>query len=149
MAKAKDISVWIDGNRIMGREAGSREIRVPCCVTLNPSQQGSPAIGVALLIPPRQRGSNRKTVDVLADFMPAPATLGNFNAYEAVLFEPGFISFVVPLTKISGTAWAGSLPNVITAPLTRTMRVQVRATNTDTGTAGPTLLFNTLQGCRP
>jgi hypothetical protein len=50
----------------------------------------------------------------VATFLPDPATFGNFDRYEAVLYNPTTgLAYELDLTETPDGAWAGELTNVI------------------------------------
>ncbi|MDA8346303.1 MAG: peptidoglycan-binding protein [Thermaerobacter sp.] len=125
---------------------------LPCCIVLFPTD-------VVLPIQPYVRGSSLHYVGarpqllrpgvwaVVATLLPDPTTFGNFDHYQAVLFEPGGIAFVLDLNETPDGAWAGQMVNVISATITANFRVQIRLANSSTSATGPTVLRGSLEDC--
>ena len=115
-------------------------VRTPCCVPLRPEAAAGPnAAGVALLARRVEDIPRRNSFGVLAIELPPPSDLGEFDTYEAVLFEPGVGSFVVTLTMTPNHAWAGLLTE-ISQEFSPTMRVIVRPASLETGATGSPVL---------
>ena len=122
-----------------------------CCLILSPTSPSVPvdARGVALVRPVVQVRPGRTSITVAAHDLPAPSTLGNFDAYEALAFIPAVITWRWRLfsTPEPIPTWAGTFTE-ITAPLTPSTVVQVRPVNTQTGAPGSPVLSGTLASCR-
>lgn len=127
------------------------DLRLPACVLLRPT---SPAVagaaGAALLTELRSElhgeVPRRYRVSVLAAELTSPEDFGAFDTYEAVLFDPGLISFIVTLHELDG-AWAGTLDGISRA-FTPSMRAIVRPASSTTGENGPALLAGDAGGLR-
>ncbi len=125
---------------------------LPCCIALSPT-------GVILPIQPFARGASLHYVGttppllrpgvwgLVATLLPPPSTFGNFNHYQAVLFETPIdgVAFVMDLSRTPDGAWAGQFIDVISATITTAFRVQVRLAGP--AGIGPTVLFGTLADC--
>ena len=122
-----------------------------CCLVLAPADASVPpdARGVALVRPVVQVRPGRTSITVAAHDLPAPSSLGNFDAYEALTFVPSVISWRWRLFATPETVptWAGTFTE-ITAPLPSTTVVQVRPVNTQTQAPGSPVLTGTLASCR-
>lgn len=126
---------------------GNREIGTPCCITLTPPAGGNQnSVGTALLSQRAEDVPRRFAFSVLAIELPPPSALGSYDIYEAVLFEPGLISFVVSLTLTPNYAWAGTLGDISLA-FSPSMRVIVRPASTETGGSGEPVLTGSVEAC--
>lgn len=92
-----------------------------------------------------------ESLDVVANMMVDPSTLGSFNGYQFNLVDPSTGAIVVtqPMVLINGTAgegdWAGSYsPGVATIPQGV---VNVLPVNTNTGATGTAVLSGSLAAC--
>lgn len=129
------------------RHSDPGAIATPCCIPLQPADAaGADAAGVALLARRQGASTRPNSFGVLAIELPDPSSLGAFDGYEAVLFEPGVVSFVVPLSQTPGLAWAGLLTG-ISQELSPTMRVIVRPADSTTGASGPPILTGSADSC--
>ncbi len=129
-------------------------VTLPCCIQLSPTD-------VVTTVQPYARGASlhyegsrpqllRPGVwGLVATLLPPPSTFGDFDHYQAVLYETPIdgIAYVMDLTETPGGAWAGQLTQVIDSTLTSAFRVQVRLANTATSAVGATVLRGTLADC--
>jgi len=123
------------------------ELESPCCLPLLPPDGADhEAVGVALLSTRDQDVARRYVFSALAVSLPSPDELGPYDRYEAVLFEPGLISFVATLSLTPSQAWAGSLTG-ISLPFTENMRVVVRPVNDQSGASGEPVLSGSAERC--
>lgn len=123
------------------------DLALPHCVLLRPTSAAVDAAGVALLTQVEEEIPRRNRVSVLATELPDPSSFGEFDTYEAVLFEPGVVSFVVALHPVSDGSWAGSLGE-ISLPFSPAMRVIVRPANSGTGASTHFILAGDVGGER-
>ncbi len=125
-----------------------RSVEPPCCLLLSATEVAdeTAAVGVALLTQRPEDIPRRNAFSVLVNELPAPASFGEYDIYEAVLFEPNVISFVATLTQTPTHVWAGSLSG-ISQPFSATMRLIVRPASTQSGATGPALLEGDVSEC--
>lgn len=76
-----------------------------------------------------------------------PSTFGPCDHYQAILFQPGGIAFVLDLAMTPDGAWADQMVNVISATITTDFQVVVRLAQTAPPTTGPTVLRGSLADC--
>ena len=124
----------------------------PCCIVLFPTNAILPiepflrgaSLNYAGTRPPLLRAG---VWGVVATFLPDPATFGNFDRYEAVLYHrPTGLASEMDLTETPDGAWAGELTNVIGGTeLSTDWRVLVRVIG-PAGT-GPNVLTGRLADC--
>ena len=124
--------------RVLRPDGGARPgIQTPHCVLLRPTSAAAGAAGAALLTELEEGFPRRGRASFLAVGLPSPSDFGDFDAYEAVLFEPGLISFVAALHRVAGSEdagdsaglWAGSVGEISLA-FSPSMRAIVRPVNT-------------------
>lgn len=126
-------------------QAKRSDLALPHCVLLRPTSAAVDAAGVALLTQLQEEIPRRNVVSFLAVELPPPSSFGAFDTYQAVLFEPGIISFVVPLHQTPDGAWAGSLGE-ISQPFSKAMRAIVRPANSVTGSSTQFVLAGDVDG---
>lgn len=127
----------------------SGNIQLPCCVILRPIRELPPdSIGAALIRRLVELRPGRTAISVLAHGLPNPQELGNFNAYQALAFIPGVITWqwVLEPTSEAFPTWAGTF-NEITAQLTPNTVIQVRPISTQIENRGEPILSGTLEAC--
>lgn len=126
--------------RALRTVGGARpEIQPPHCVLLRPTSAVPGAAAVALLTELDEDVPRRGRASFLAVGLPSPSYFGDFDSYEAVLFEPGVISFVAALRAVAGSEeagdssdlWVGSVGE-ISLGFSPTMRAIVRPVNSVT-----------------
>ncbi len=123
------------------------EIETPCCILLKGAAGAPPnSVGAALLSHRVEDVPRRYSFSALAIELPPPASLGAYDNYEAVLFQPGLVSYVVALTLTPNHTWAGTLTGISLA-FSPTMRIIVRPANSETGQSGEPLLVGTVAAC--
>lgn len=128
-------------------EATRSGIPAPHCVLLRPTSAAPGAAGVALLTQFEDDLLRRGRASFVAVGLPSPSNFGDFDAYEAVLFEPGVISFVAALHPVAGSEeasgsaglWAGSVGG-ISYGFSPEMRAGVRPVNSITRATSPFIL---------
>ena len=132
---------------------GEGEIQLPCSIVLSPTQvlrNTTPdAAGAALVYETRPQDLRGINFAALGAGLPDPAEFGDFDGYEAVLFQSGVISFQVDLGQATTTAWAGDLIGVISAEVTPDYQVEIRPINRHLGSNGPVILIGSFASCRP
>ncbi|WP_082021584.1 hypothetical protein [Bacillus sp. MSP5.4] len=138
-------------------------IPYPCSVVLHPAQDIPNARGTALIAKvkkpyteaPDSPVRERRSVGIYADWLPAPASFGDYDQYEGMARIPDQISwrFTMHLVREGAPSWFGGSPwagkfDEISSELTVNTRVEVRPFNSKTKKAGRAVLQGTLQGCR-
>lgn len=126
----------------------NRPVEPPCSFLLRPTDVSEEmgAVGVALLSQHPEDVPRRNSFSVLVNELPAPDAFGEYDIYEAVLFEPNVISFVATLTQTPTHVWAGTLSG-ISIPFSSAMRLIVRPASTQSGATGPALLEGNVSEC--
>jgi len=129
-------------------------VSLPCCIQLSPTDVVTPVQPYARGASLHYEGARPQLLrpgvwGLVATLLPPPSTFGNFDHYQAVLYETPIdgIAFVMDLNETPDGAWAGQFVNVISATITTAFRVQVRLANSVTSAIGPTVLFGTLADC--
>jgi peptidoglycan hydrolase-like protein with peptidoglycan-binding domain len=124
----------------------------PCCIVLSPTD-------VVTQVQPFARGASLHYTGtrpqllrpgvwgIVATLLPEPSTFGDWDHYQAVLYEPGVVSYVEDLTRTPDGAWAGQMVDVISEPVGAQFRVQVRVANSTNSATGATVLSGTLADC--
>lgn len=121
-----------------------------CCLILTPVSAQVPvdARGVALVRPVVQARPGRISITVAAHDLPAPSTLGNFDAYEAAA-----LVFMTPLTRwrLFSTpepvsTWAGTFTEI--RAFSSNGVIVVSPVNTQTNVPGDPVLMGLLANCR-
>lgn len=131
------------------KEGANRDevVETPCCVLLkSPDGKAHNSVGAALLSHLIDDVPRRYTFSVIAVELPPPSSLGAYDNYEAVLFQPGLVSYVVALTLTPSRAWAGSLTGISLA-FSPTMRAIVRPSNSESGQSGEPVLVGSVSSC--
>ncbi|MNI89439.1 hypothetical protein D3C73_1468350 [compost metagenome] len=97
----------------------------------------------------RDYGGERTSLSIHAQYLPAPASLGNYDRYEGFAQVPGEISWRFNLyptpDETQNPTWAGRIDD-ISGPLERAV-VQVRLSDSRTNTLGPAVLENYMKKC--
>ncbi|BAS26186.1 LysM peptidoglycan-binding domain-containing protein [Limnochorda pilosa] len=128
-----------------------RPVATPCCVVLARTSQAGPvdAQGAALVRRLVELRPGRYAITVVAHGLAAPESLGDFDAYEALAFVPGVITWQWRLfpNPETGPTWAGTFTEITLRPGPETV-VQVRPFNTATRRGGATVLSGRLAACR-
>lgn len=140
-------------------DAGPQQIQYPCSlVLLGHVQTHTPvnAKGAALAYWIQRMGTDyRISLSLHAQYLPDPASLGNYDRYEGFAQVPGEISWRFTLYPTPGQSavseeevptWAGRF-DLISAPLEKAV-VQVRLSNSKTGVLGPVILENQMTACK-
>ncbi|MBW4082363.1 hypothetical protein HYD27_13330 [Paenibacillus sp. S150] len=124
----------------------------PCSLILD-AKENMPvnAKGVALAYRVvRDAGGERTSLSIHAQYLPDPASLGNYDRYEGFAQVPGEISWRFPLypapAATGNPTWAGRIDD-ISGPLERAA-VQVRLSNSRTNTLGPIVVENVMSKCK-
>ncbi|WP_244169794.1 hypothetical protein [Paenibacillus helianthi] len=132
-------------------QAAPPESKYPCSLILS-AKENMPvnAKGVALVYRVlRDVGGERTSLSIHAQYLPEPASLGNYDRYEGFAQVAGEISWRFRLHPApAGTenpTWAGRIDD-ITGPLERAS-VQVRLSNSTTNTLGPIVLESVMSKC--
>lgn len=131
------------------RQKSARPIS-SCAIILNSSESlqliAPAAFGTASI---HTCGTEPRNVSftALAAAVPSPDVFGDFDQYQAVLFRPRRISFVLTLEQIEPSTWAGSLLDIISIPITRLYRVEIRPENMQQGTTGEPILHGSFAKC--
>ncbi|WP_228745113.1 hypothetical protein [Paenibacillus sp. S150] len=98
----------------------------------------------------RDAGGERTSLSIHAQYLPDPASLGNYDRYEGFAQVPGEISWRFPLypapAATGNPTWAGRIDD-ISGPLERAA-VQVRLSNSRTNTLGPIVVENVMSKCK-
>lgn len=142
-------SLAMDEPRPLGEAERNKkkEIATPCCLVLQPTEAvDANAAGTALLTARVEEIPRRNAYAVVAVELPHPSAFGEFDLYEAVLFEPGVASFVATLAQTPTHAWAGALGG-ISLPFSPSMRVIVRPASSESGASGPVVLTGSASNC--
>lgn len=146
-----DPNMIFDGDVLCLPEGEQPGVTLPCCLILARTTPSVPvdAVGTALVQSLSHLTPRRTAITIAAFGLPAPATLGDFDAYEGLVFVPGIISFRWRLFDIPDAVpvRVGSFTE-ITADLTANAVIEVRPLNTLTSAAGSPMLRNTLANCR-
>lgn len=146
---------------IQAQPAG--QVPYPCSVVLHPAQDIPNARGTALIAKvkkpytedPASPVRERQSVGIYADWLPAPASFGDYDQFEGIARIPGQISWRFTMHQVQedapswfgGSPWTGKFDE-ISSELTVNTRVEVRPFNSKTKKAGQAVLQGTLQGCR-
>lgn len=124
-------------------------IKLPCCVILSHTVQASvDALGAALVRKIQELRPGRTAISVIANGLPNPQELGNFNAYQAVAFIPDIITWqwILESTAETFPTWSGTFTE-ITLELTSNTVIQVRPISTQVENRGEPILTGTLANC--
>ena len=138
-------------------------VSYPCSVVLYPEKDIQNALGTALIAQVKKRYTDsptsavrqRQSIGIYADWLPEPSSFGDYDRYEGLGQIPGIISWRFKMYPVKedtpswfgGTPWVGKFDE-ISAQLPEQTRVEVRLSNSKTGSLGPAILKNTLQHCR-
>ena len=124
-----------------------------CCLILTPvpSPGGPPvptdARGMALVRPVVQTRPGRIAISVAAHDLPAPSTLGTFDAYEAAaaVFMAPLSRWQLFSTPAPIPTWAGTFTEI--RAFSSNGVIVVRPVNTQTNVPGPDVLLGALANC--
>lgn len=125
------------------------EIKMPCYVILYRTGRAPvDALGSALIRKLQVLRPRRIAISIVANGLPNPQDLGNFNAYQAVAFIPGVITWQWLLESTFETipTWSGTFTE-ITAELTANTVIQLRPISTQVENRGEPILTGTLDTC--
>lgn len=123
---------------------------MPCSLVLeptNPSDTNTKGAGLVYKVK-LTPSFPRTQISIMASHLPKPASLGDYDGYEGFAFIPNVISWRFSLypTPEQDPEWVGRIDS-ITADLNNS-QIQVRLTNSKTQQLGPTVLTNSISGCK-
>lgn len=140
----------------------SPQVSYPCSVVLKAARDIPNAQGVAFITTVRKPYTastnspirERISVGVYGDWLPSPASFGDYDQYVGFAQMPGTISWRFKMYPVKedypsafgGTAWVGRFDE-ISARLTSDTRVEVRLSNSRTNKLGAVILQSTLGTC--
>ncbi|MGZ0062824.1 hypothetical protein Q3B96_20800 [Bacillus licheniformis] len=148
---------------ILPAAAAYAQVPYPCSVVLDPVRDIPNARGTALIAKvkkpyteaPGSPVRERQSVGIYADWLPDPASFGDYDQFEGIARIPDQISWRFTMHQVQedapswfgGSPWGGKFDE-ISSELTVNTQVEVRPFNSKTKKAGEAVLRGNLQGCR-
>ncbi|MEK5064408.1 hypothetical protein [Cytobacillus sp. FSL R5-0596] len=143
-------------------EAHAESLSYPCSILLEPVKEIPNMQGTAIITKvkksytaePDSPVRERTAIGIYADWVPQPSEFGDYDQYEGFAEIPGVISWRIKMYPVKeeqpsifgGIPWVGKFDE-ISAELSPDAIVQLRLSNSRSGTLGPVILQNTLKGC--
>jgi hypothetical protein len=146
------VALFIVGSVLISPENGKANISMPCSSVLEPvNKDYVNSKGVALVYKVKLTPSfPRTSISILANHLPNPFSLGDYDGFEGFGFIENEISWrfrLYPTPDEGGRpVWAGRFDE-ITADLANS-QIEVRLSNSKTGRLGPVVLTSSINSCK-
>jgi hypothetical protein len=146
------MALFIVGSVLMSPKNGKADISMPCSSVLEPvNRDYVNSKGVALVYKVKLTPSfPRTSISILANHLPNPFSLGDYDGFEGFVFIKNEISWrfkLHPTPDESGRpVWAGRFDEITAADLANS-KIEVRLSNSKTGRLGAVVLTSSINSC--